>query len=84
MAAALAFRLALLKELSEINIAFFDEPTSNLDEDRRRNLAQQIGRIKHFNQLFVVSHDDSFEAYTDQVIMLTERQSIETTSGGAQ
>jgi DNA repair protein SbcC/Rad50 len=78
MAAALAFRLALLKELSEINIAFFDEPTANLDEDRRRNLAQQIGRIKHFRQLFVVSHDDSFEAYTDQVIMLTEKIAIES------
>ena len=81
MAAALAFRLALLRELSQINIAFFDEPTVNLDEDRRHNLAQQIGRIKHFSQLFVVSHDDSFEAYTDQVIMLTEKQPIEANPG---
>jgi exonuclease SbcC len=70
MAAALAVRLALLKELSEVNIAFFDEPTTNMDEERRRNLAQQIGRIKDFHQLFVISHDDSFEGYTDQVISL--------------
>jgi DNA repair protein SbcC/Rad50 len=70
MAAALAVRLALLKELSEVNIAFFDEPTTNMDEERRRNLAQQIGRIKDFHQLFVVSHDDSFEGYTDQIISL--------------
>ncbi|MBO0724445.1 MAG: SMC family ATPase [Blastocatellia bacterium] len=70
MAAALAVRLALLKELSEINIAFFDEPTTNMDEERRRNLAQQIGRIKDFHQLFVISHDDSFEGYTDQIISL--------------
>jgi exonuclease SbcC len=70
MAAALAVRLALLKELSEINLAFFDEPTTNMDEERRRNLAQQIGRIKDFQQLFVISHDDSFEGYTDQIIML--------------
>jgi exonuclease SbcC len=83
MAAALAFRLALLKELSEIDIAFFDEPTANLDEDRRRNLAQQIGRIKHFKQLFVVSHDDSFEAYTDQVIMLTEKPSVEASQSAS-
>ncbi|MCI0387956.1 MAG: SMC family ATPase [Acidobacteria bacterium] len=69
-AAALAVRLALLKELSEVNIAFFDEPTTNMDEERRRNLAQQIGRIKDFHQLFVISHDDSFEGYTDQIVSL--------------
>ncbi|MDX2034443.1 MAG: SMC family ATPase [Blastocatellia bacterium] len=70
MAAALSVRLALLKELSDINLAFFDEPTTNMDEERRRNLAQQVGRIKDFHQLFVISHDDSFEGYTDQIIML--------------
>lgn len=70
MAAALAVRLALLKELSEVNLAFFDEPTTNMDEERRRNLAQQIGRIKDFQQLFVISHDDSFEGFTDQIVML--------------
>ncbi|MFN0087334.1 MAG: AAA family ATPase [Blastocatellia bacterium] len=70
MAAALSVRLALLKELSDINLAFFDEPTANMDEERRRNLAQQVGRIKDFHQLFVISHDDSFEGYTDQIILL--------------
>ena len=70
MAAALSVRLALLKELSEVNIAFFDEPTTNMDEERRQNLAQQIGRIKDFQQLFVISHDDSFEGFTDQIITL--------------
>ena len=73
MAAALSVRLALLKELSEINLAFFDEPTTNMDEERRRNLAQQIGRIKDFQQLFVISHDDSFEEFTDQIISLGEK-----------
>jgi exonuclease SbcC len=68
MSAALAIRLALLKELSDIRVAFFDEPTTNMDEERRRNLAQQIGRIKDFNQLFVISHDDAFEGFTDNVI----------------
>jgi DNA repair exonuclease SbcCD ATPase subunit len=68
MAAALAVRLALLKELSEIRIAFFDEPTANMDEERRHNLAEQIGRVKDFDQLVVVSHDDTFEGFTDRVI----------------
>ena len=72
MTAALAIRMALLKELSEVRIAFFDEPTTNLDEERRRNLAQQIGRIKDFNQLFIVSHDDAFEGFTDRSIVLGE------------
>ena len=74
MAAALAVRLALLKEFSDnLSLAFFDEPTTNMDEERRRNLAQQIGRITGFRQLFVISHDDSFENFTDQVVLLGER-----------
>lgn len=68
MAAALSVRLALLKQLSDIRIAFFDEPTTNMDAERRENLAMQIGRITHFNQLFVISHDDTFEGYMDNEI----------------
>jgi exonuclease SbcC len=70
MAAALAVRLALLKEMSEINLAFFDEPTTNMDTERRQNLARQIGRVKDFHQLFVISHDDTFEGYTGQTVSL--------------
>lgn len=70
MAAALSVRLALLKETSNIDVAFFDEPTTNMDESRRTNLAHQIGEIKTFKQLFVISHDDSFEQWTDHVVRL--------------
>ncbi|MEQ1605675.1 MAG: AAA family ATPase [Pyrinomonadaceae bacterium] len=65
MSAALSVRLALLKQLSDIRIAFFDEPTTNMDAERRENFAQQISRITHFDQLFVISHDDTFEGYMD-------------------
>jgi exonuclease SbcC len=68
MAAALAVRLALLQEMSDIRIAFFDEPTAHLDEHRRTNLAEQITRIEGFNQLFVISHDDTFERDTHNVL----------------
>jgi DNA repair exonuclease SbcCD ATPase subunit len=68
MAAALAVRLGLLRQVSTINLAFFDEPTANLDERRRDNLAEQILEIKGFSQLFVISHDDTFEQDTDHVI----------------
>lgn len=72
MAAALAVRLALLKQLSDIRIAFFDEPTTNMDAERRENLAQQIGNIRHFDQLFVISHDDTFEGYMDHEIRVQD------------
>ncbi len=70
MAAALSVRLALLKQLSDVRIAFFDEPTTNMDAERRENLATQISNIKHFDQLFVISHDDTFEGYVDNVITI--------------
>jgi len=71
MAAALAVRLAILKQLSDIRIAFFDEPTTNMDAERRENFALEISRIKHFDQLFVISHDETFDNYVDNVIELS-------------
>src|SRR5215204_220299 len=71
MAAALSVRLALLKQLSDIRLAFFDEPTTNMDAARRERLAEQISHIterKTFDQLFVISHDDTFEGYVDNVV----------------
>ncbi len=71
MAAALSVRLALLKQLSDVRLAFFDEPTTNMDAARRERLAEQISHIterKTFDQLFVISHDDTFEGYVDNVV----------------
>ncbi|GHO93837.1 hypothetical protein KSF_038850 [Reticulibacter mediterranei] len=70
MSAALAVRLALLKKLSTLNLAFFDEPTQNMDELRRMNLAEQIRRVRGFEQLIVISHDDTFEQGLDSLIRL--------------
>lgn len=70
MCAALAVRLALLKVLADIDIAFFDEPTTNMDRPRRESLAEAIARIKSFKQLFVISHDDTFEKVTENVIVV--------------
>lgn len=75
MTAALAVRLALLGQLSGVKLGFFDEPTTNLDGERRGNLAQIIPRVTgDFEQLFVISHDDSFEAMTDNIILLEKDQ----------
>ncbi len=70
MCAALAVRLALLKVLADADIAFFDEPTTNMDRPRRQGLAEAISRIKTFEQLFVISHDDTFEQVTENVIVV--------------
>lgn len=74
MSAALAVRLALLKEMSGVDMAFFDEPTQNMDSDRRTNLAGQIRDIRGFNQLIVISHDDTFEHHTDNLIRLQKEE----------
>ncbi len=75
MCAALAIRLALLKVLVEIDIAFFDEPTTNMDQTRRRQLAEALGNLRSFQQLFVISHDDAFEQMTETIIRVS-RQGI--------
>jgi len=72
MSAALAVRLALLREMSNIDVAFFDEPTTNLDEMRRDSLARQILDVKGFRQLFVISHDDTFEQVTQNLIRVAQ------------
>jgi len=70
MCAALAVRLALLRILADIDIAFFDEPTTNMDRPRRESLAEAIANIKTFRQLFVISHDDTFEKVTENIILV--------------
>ncbi len=78
MSAVVALRLALLQTIGA-RIAFFDEPTSNLDVARRENLARafraiDIGReevIEHwYDQLFLISHDVAFTEITDRMIEL--------------
>ncbi len=80
MSAVVALRLALLQTIGA-RIAFFDEPTSNLDADRRENLARAFRAIdvgqedvtEHwYDQLFLISHDVSFTEITDQVIDLQQ------------
>jgi len=76
MCAALAVRLALLKVLSNVNTVFFDEPTQNMDESRRRNFAAQLSRIEGFKQIFVISHDDTFEEMVENAIKLRKENGV--------
>jgi DNA repair protein SbcC/Rad50 len=81
MCAALAVRLALLREMTNIDIAFFDEPTTNLDETRRESLVRQILDIKGFRQLFVISHDDTFEQATQNLIRIRRVNGVSVVAG---
>ncbi len=78
MSAVVSLRLALLQTIGA-RVAFFDEPTSNLDAARRANLAHafraiDVGReevTEHwYDQLFLISHDVAFTEVTDQIIAL--------------
>ncbi len=78
MSAVVALRLAMLQTIGA-RIAFFDEPTSNLDAARRENLARAFRAIDTgqedatghwYDQLFLISHDVAFSEITDQLIDL--------------
>ena len=75
MSAALAVRLAILRTLTRSSLAIFDEPTQNMDAERRQNLAGQIRRIRDFEQIIVISHDDTFEDGLDSIVRLEKRDS---------
>jgi exonuclease SbcC len=84
MSAVVALRLAMLQTIGA-RIAFFDEPTSNLDAARRANLAHafraiDVGReevTEHwYDQLFLISHDVAFTEVTDQIISIERELSV--------
>ena len=70
MAAALAVRLAILEQISGLGIAFLDEPTANLDQDKKANLVSQLNKLDTFEQLTVISHDATFDSMTDYSITI--------------
>jgi exonuclease SbcC len=77
ISACLAARLALQEVLGGLGLFILDEPTTHLDEDRCDNLARQIGSITGLNQVIVISHDETFGAYTKQQINIKK-----ATNGG--
>jgi exonuclease SbcC len=73
MAAALAVRMAAMRLLSNVRVAFLDEPTAHLDQSRRANLGDQVQRLQGFDQLVVISHDDTFDGLFGHVIRVEKR-----------
>lgn len=78
MAAALAVRLAIMEQVSPIDIAFLDEPTANLDSEKKSNLVSQLEGRDAFEQLCVISHDDTFESMTEYTVTVEkhDRESL--------
>jgi exonuclease SbcC len=70
ISACLSVRLALQEVVGGLGLFILDEPTVHLDEERRNNLASQIGAIKGLNQVIVISHDDAFHSHTRQQITI--------------
>lgn len=71
MSVAISIRLAMLKQITNINIYFMDEPTINLDYERRMMVAEVVKDMANeLEQLFVISHDDTFENITDNTIKI--------------
>ena len=79
MAAALAVRLAILERLASVGMAFLDEPTANLDTEKKQNLVNQLESLEGLGQLTVVSHDRTFEAMTERAIVLEKDETDEVT-----
>ena len=82
MAASLAVRFALLKILSGCDVVFLDEPTQNMDEMRREKLSEQILNISGFQQIFVISHDDTFNEKYENVIKVEKIDGASRVVGG--
>jgi exonuclease SbcC len=71
MSAAMAIRMGLLEETSELDFVFFDEPTTHLDSAHRDKLASQLNQL-NIPQKFVISHDDSFEPYLTAIFEVSK------------
>lgn len=79
MSVAIAVRLAMLKQITNLDIYFLDEPTINLDYDRRVHVGEVVKDIsRELNQLFVISHDDTFDNITDHVINIIKQNNEST------
>ena len=77
--ASMAFLLALSEVLSQLDFLILDEPTSHLDENRRRELVTVLENLRRVPQLIVVDHHpELFEAADTQfrVTLVQEGKSI--------
>lgn len=71
VAVALSLRAAMAQELASGDFAIFDEPTVNLDSERRIALAESLkSMLGTMEQTIIVTHDDVFREMAQKTIEL--------------
>lgn len=71
VAVAISIRGAMSNLFTKTRFSIFDEPTNNLDLERRKSLAENIGEILvDLDQSIIVTHDDTFREMAQKVIEL--------------
>lgn len=71
VAVAISIRSAMSNLFTDSQFSIFDEPTNNLDSEKRQSLADSIGEIlKDLEQSIIVTHDDTFREMAEKVIIL--------------
>ena len=71
--AALALRLAVCSSLTRNQLLLLDEPTIHLDEVYRAKLREFLGSHV-FEQLIVVTHDNTFDALPAKIFRVEKRR----------
>jgi len=73
VAVALSLRAAMASMLTSTNFVIFDEPTINLDAERKQALADSLrGMMQDLTQAIIVTHDETFREMAQKIIMLDE------------
>lgn len=73
VAVALSIRAAMASLLTKSNFAIFDEPTINLDSEKRIALAESLKQILNkLKQAIIVTHDDTFREMAQKTISLDD------------
>lgn len=63
--ASMAFLIALSEVLSELDFLILDEPTTHLDENRRKELVNVLENLRRVPQLIIVDHHPELLAAAD-------------------
>jgi len=71
MMVAISLRASMNSLLSNSKFVIFDEPTVNLDTERRKALSESLNHILiSLDQAIIVTHDDSFMETANNIIAL--------------
>lgn len=68
---AIALRQAMTEKFSDSKFMILDEPTNNLDTERKKLLAEYMGELlNNLEQSIIVTHDDTFREMAERIIEL--------------